>query len=486
MEVTAGQGLAIVSNAAESNGWTVIQGGTVVTGNRADPILRHGDVWIHGEVIDAVLPSGTRPIPPGCAVIDATEAIVMPGLIDSHRHLWQTPLRGLGADLTNPEYSHGIRFTFGPNFDAEDVFSATLAGALEALEGGITTILDWAHIMNSPDHADASVAALRESGMRAVFAYGAPNDAEAMSWWRNSERRHPDDITRIRADVLADDEALVTMAFAARSPHLVSPAVMRHDWTMARELGLRISVDGGLGGGLWSGRHHPIRLLHDADLLGPDTTYIHCNNLADDEYAAIAQSDGSVSMSPCAEMHVGHGLPATGRCLAAGIRPALSLDYVTQVGGDLFGTMRATLATERGLRARVAFEAGCGVGPWTLHTADVLEFATYRGAVALGLQDRIGTLESGKQADIVLLSTASFHMSPVNDPVAAIVLYATPGDVDTVMVAGRVLKRGGRLVRQDTAAIRSRLLATRDRLFERAGLYPGQIMRPGPDGARCW
>ena len=216
--------------------------------------------------------------------------------------------------------------------------------------------------MNSPAHADASVAALRASGARAVFGHSAPNDSEAASWWSNSARPHPSDARRIRAEVLADDTALVTMALAARAPHLVQPQVMRHDWELARELGLRIVVDGGIGGGLWGKRAHPLRQLREAGLLGPDTTYVHCNNLEDDEYAAIAESGGSVSLSPCAEMHVGFGLPATGRVLAHGLRPSLSVDYVTQVAGDMFSTMRATLATERGIRGRRAFERGQGCG----------------------------------------------------------------------------------------------------------------------------
>lgn len=465
---------------------TVIRGGIVVTGDPGQPLLRPGDVWIAGDRIEAVVPSGDRAIPEGCAVIEAGEAIVMPGLIDSHRHLWQTPIRGLGADLVNPEYSNAIRFTFGPIFGPEEVYAATLAGALEALEGGVTTILDWAHIMNTPAHADAAVAALRESGIRAVFAYGPPNDLEAPSWWRRSERRHPEDVRRVRAELLADDDELVTMGMAVRSPHLLTREVMVHDWTLARELGLRITVDGGLGGGLWSGRHHPIRLLHDAGLMGPDTTYVHCNNLEEDEYAAIAQSGGSVSISPCAEMHVGHGLPATGRCLAAGIRPSLSLDYVTAVGGDLFGTMRSTLATERGLLSRAAFDAGKGAEPWELRTGDVFEFATHRGAVALGMERRIGTLAAGKQADIVLLNTASFRLSPVNDPLASIVLYAGPADVDTVMVAGRIVKRDGKLVRSDATRIRADLIAARDRLYERAGLQPGQLMKRQENGYWGW
>lgn len=465
---------------------TVIQGGIVVTGDPGQSLLWPGDVWIADDRIQAVVPSGELAVPDGCTVIDASEAIVMPGFVDSHRHLWQTPIRGLGADLVNPEYSNAIRFTFGPIYGPEEVYAATLAGALEALEGGVTTILDWAHIMNTPAHADAAVAALRESGIRAVFAYGPPNDLEAPFWWRRSERRHPEDIRRVRSKVLDDDDGLVTMGMAARSPHLLTHDVMVHDWNLARELGLRITVDGGLGGGLWSGRHHPIRLLRDAGLMGSDTTYVHCNNLEEDEYTAIAQSGGSVSMSPCAEMHVGHGLPATGRCLAAGIRPSLSLDYVTAVGGDLFGTMRSTLATERGLLAREAFDGGKGVGPWELRTGDVFEFATHRGAVALGMERRIGTLAVGKQADIVLLSTASFRLSPVNDPVASIVLHAGPADVDTVMVAGRIVKRCGRLVRSDATRIRNELIAARDRLYERAKLRPGQMMKRQENGYWGW
>jgi cytosine/adenosine deaminase-related metal-dependent hydrolase len=449
----------------------VITKGIVVTGSRNEQATG-SDVWISDAVISDIAPTGSKPIPAHCETIDATGMIVMPGLIDTHRHLWQTPLRGLGADLTGPEYRTSIRAAFGAHIRPEDVYIATLAGALEALDSGVTTILDWASIMNSPAHADASVAALRASGMRCVLAHGAPSDAEAASWWGNSERKHPGDIRRLRKEVLHDDAALVTMAFGARAPHLVTGDIMKHDWHLARELGLRITVDGGLGGGLWSGkRRYPIRLLREAGLLGADTTYVHCNNLAEDEYAAIADSGGTVSISPCAEMHVGHGVPATGRVLAAGIRPALSVDYVTQVAGDMFGAMRAILSTERGLAARAAFANGGGVEPWSLRTPDVLEFATAQGAIALGLQGRTGVLARGRQADITLLDTKSLRLTPVNDPVATIVLLATPADVDTVVVAGRPLKRGGRIVHTPVEKILAELVACRDGLNLRAGQH---------------
>ena len=452
-------------NAAhDAGGLTLVRGGTVLAGTEL-AVRPHADLWVRGSRIEAITASAERAAPAGCAVIEAEGHIVMPGLIDTHRHVWQTPLRGLGADLTAPEYRHGLREKVAPHYQPVDVFAATLAGMAEALDCGITTVLDWAHIMNSPAHADASVAALRASGARAVFGYGAPNDADAARWWSNSDRPHPEDARRIRHDVLADDGALVTMALAARPPHLVQPRVMRHDWALGRELGLRIVVDGGIGGGLWGPRSYPLRQLRDAGLLGPDTTYVHCNNLEDDEYAAIAESGGSVSLSPCAEMHVGFGLPATGRVLAHGLRPALSVDYVTQVAGDMFCTMRAILATERGLRGRQAFEAGRGVEPWTLRTRDVLEFATVRGAAALGLGHRTGSLAPGLEADLVLIDTRCLRLSPVNDPIATVVLYASPADVAAVMVAGRWVKAGGRMLSVDAERVRGEVIAARDRLL---------------------
>ena len=231
--------------AAEPGALTLVRGGIVVAGAEL-AVHRAADVWVRGSTIEAITPTGEKPVPPGCRVIEAGNHIVMPGLIDTHRHLWQTPLRGLGADLTAPEYRHGLREVVARHYQPADVYAATLAGALEALDCGITTMLDWAHIMNSPEHADASVAALRASGMRAVFGHSAPNDAEAASWWSNSARPHPADVRRVRTRLLPDDDALVTMAFAARAPHLVQPLVMRHDWMLARELGLRIVVDGGI------------------------------------------------------------------------------------------------------------------------------------------------------------------------------------------------------------------------------------------------
>ena len=454
----------------------LLSGGTVVTGHPLGDVRPRTDVWISGETILAIEPAGQRKAPQGCQVIEAADSIVMPGLIDTHRHLWQTALRGMSSDLIAPEYRHELREALVPLYRPEDVYSSTLSGAIEALDCGITTLLDWGHIMNSPEHADASIAALRASGIRAIFAHSCPNDSEAPRWWSNSDRNHPHDVKRLRR-VLSDNHARVTLAFGARAPQLVQRQVRVHDWRLARELDLRIVTDGGIGGGMWGGRTYPIRLLQEDGLLGPDCVYVHCNNLAADEYAMIADTGGFISISPCAEMHVGFGMPGTMNALRHNIRPALSTDSVIFIAGEMFGTMRSTLSAVRAMLGYLAIQREQGVERWELTTADILDFATRRGAAALGMSERTGTLAEGKLADIVVLNTRSPRLSPTNNPVATIVLQATPADVDTVIVGGQIMKRNGVLTCCDPDAVRADVVKSRDWLIQQGGARLGSNVR---------
>ncbi len=448
----------------------LIAGGTVVRGGVGTAVLPKADVWISGERISAITDAGQQPAPDGCEVIDASDAIVMPGLIDTHRHLWQTALRGMATDLVGAgAYRYQLRDILAPLYRPEDVYAATLAGALEALECGVTTVLDWAHIMNTPEHADASIAALRESGARAVFAHSAPQD-DPPKWWSNSDRNHPEDVRRVRR-ILSADDAAVTMALGARAPHFLQRAVKIHDCRLARELGLRIVYDGNNPPGVF-----PVRMLAEDRLLGPDCVYVHANNLADDEYSLLAEAGAHISMAPFAEM-LGGSMPATAKALEHGIRPAISIDLVTAVGGDLFETMRATLTGLRTWRGHVARQEGRTPESWDVTTADILDFATSCGAAALGMGDRIGSLAEGKLADIVLLDTRSLRLSPMNSPLGTIVLQATPADVDTVLVGGRVVKRKGELVAGDRDAVITSVIRSRDRLIAEGWSRLGPLVK---------
>lgn len=460
----------------------VLRGGYVVSMDDAVGELDGADILIEDDRIAGI---GQFDVGDSdCAVIDVTGCIVIPGLVDTHRHTWQTALRGFGADFNVQEYRSCIRGGFGACMRPADVYAATLAGALGAIDAGITTMVDWAHIMNSPAHADASIDALQASGLRAVFGHGTPNDRDTALWYSTSTLPHPDDIVRVRTERLPNDKALVTMAMAARPPHIVAEDVMVHDWSLARDLGLRVTTDGGIGGGAWNGvlwgrgGHEPIKRLADHGLLDEHTTFVHCNNLPREELELIAAAGATISVSPESELHVGHCFPVTGRALEVGIRPSLSIDIEIQVSGDLFSAMRHILAVERGRIAAEHYAAGVGPGPWELTTRDVLGFATTEGARAVGMLDRIGSLTIGKQADLVVLRAGSLNLEPVNNAIGLVVLHAHPGNVEHVFIAGQHVKKDGRLTSPLVDDALRQLNRTRDHLFDAVGLTPGWGHRP--------
>ena len=441
---------------------TLVRGATVITMDPGLGTLTPGEVLIEDGVIAAVGPR----IDADAEVIEVPGALVLPGFVDTHRHTWQAVIRHLAADWTHGHYMTGIHNGLSQHFAPEDTYAGNLLGTLEALDSGITMLVDWSHNLATPDHADAAVQALRDSGGRVVFAHGggAPQ-------WRDppSAVPHPADARRVRDQHFASDDGLVTMAMALRGPQFTTKPVTVDDFNLARDLGLRITVH--VGDGEW-GRTRPVAWMHEAGLTGPDVTYVHCNTLADDELDLIAATGGTASVSADIELSMGHGWPATGRLLAAGIRPSLSIDVCTLNSGDIFGAMRSTIASQRALNNAAAAERGTVVDELVPSCRDVVEFATVEGARATGLLDRVGTLSPGKDADVVVISTGSPGMFPMNNPYGALVYSAHPGTVDTVLVRGEVVKRGGVLTGHDLARVRRLAESSRDRLFERVKTDP--------------
>jgi cytosine/adenosine deaminase-related metal-dependent hydrolase len=245
---------------------------------------------------------------------------------------------------------------------------------------------------------------------------------------------------------------------------------VKHDWELAREVGAPISVHVGMGP--WAGRFSMVSQLNDMGLLGPDTTYIHCNHLSDAEFQLIADSGGKVSISPSVEMSMGHGTPPTARALAHGLRPSLSIDVVTTVPGDMFTQMRFLWASDRLLAHEAAFAAGSTEEPELLSSRDVLEFATIEGARVCGLEERTGSLTPGKQADVVVVRCDHSNTWPVIDPVSTVVHQADTRNIDTVIVAGEFLKRDGRLVHGDLRRARDDAAASLDYLLQHTTIQP--------------
>jgi 5-methylthioadenosine/S-adenosylhomocysteine deaminase len=437
----------------------VLQNGTVLTLDRQLGNFLQADVLIEGSKIVSVGPNQSVV---DAEVIDATDMIVMPGFVDTHRHIWQGILRNILPDALLGDYLRDILGVMAPVFRPQDAYAGNLISALGAIDAGVTTLLDWSHIQNSPEHSDAVIRALQESGLRAIFGHGPPNTGMG-DWGANSSPKHPDDIKRIAKQYFSSTDQLLTLAMAVRGPGFTSLDVAEHDWRLAREVGVRISVH--------IVQPSQLATLEDmghAGLLGPDTTYIHCTGMNETEWKMIADTGGTISIACPIELQMGFGLPPIQRALDLGLRPSLSVDVETSVPGDMFTQMRSVLSVQRALIAerRLAGEENL---PRLLTTRDVLEFATIEGARACGLDQKVGTLTPGKQADIILLRADRINVLPINDPIGAVVLGMDTSNVDTVLIAGKVMKRGGQLLNVDLNRVRKLAYESRDYVVANSG-----------------
>ncbi|MGW1146038.1 amidohydrolase family protein [Streptomyces sp. NPDC002454] len=460
---------------------TLLRGGRIVS---MDPAVGDlvGDLLIEDGRIAAV---GTDlEIAEGSAeVIDASRHILVPGFIDSHRHLYQSLLRGMATDWSLSQYFTTMFSVLGPNMEPEHLALGTSLGAYDALDSGVTAVYDYSHNQTSPDHTDEAVRALLDSGIRSVFGYGGTlaQHLELLSPPFKSTPSNEAEIRRVRSQYFSSDSGLVTMGFAVRGPDNATMDVVRADLALGRELGLRINTHIGMGVLDIADRPHVTR-LHKEGLLGDDLIFGHCNFLTEEEFRLMADAGVSASVTPEDEAGMGHGWPPIVQLLRAGIRPNIGIDTCMAVGGDPFTAMRFALAVPRGLANQRSMEED-SVNPWQLNVSarDVLEFATIEGARALGMESVTGSLTPGKQADIVMIRTDHISMAPVLDPVASIVHHASRQTVDTVFVAGKAVKRDGELLGVDIADLTGRAADAAAALLEKAGISPGWAPMP-PEG----
>jgi 5-methylthioadenosine/S-adenosylhomocysteine deaminase len=444
---------------------TLIRGGQVLTVDAAIGDFPRGDVLIEDGRIVAVQPEiGTDSGAVDAEVIDAEGFIVMPGFVDTHRHTWEAAIRGCAPNATLDDYFVEVLDTFAPLYRPEDVYASNLAGALECLNAGITTLVDWSHINNTPEHPDAAIRGLGETGIRAQYAYGSANTSLADYWFESKLVIPGDDVRRIRDTYFSSDDDLLTMALATRGPGFCTDDVVRAEWALAREVGIPITVHVAMG--RLAGRFGMIKQLSDLGLLGPDTTYIHCCYFSEEEWRMVADSGGTISIAPQVEVQMGHGWPPVMKAIEYGLRPSLSIDVVTTVPGDMFTQIRAAFGAERARVNAEAWVANEPVPDTMLTAKDMLEMATLNGAHVAGLEARTGSLTPGKRADVIMIDGRAINVAPVIDPVAAVTLCADVSNVDTVLVDGIVRKRHGKLVGADINRARQLVEESRDRLLE--------------------
>ncbi len=421
-------------------GKILLKGGTVLSVDPDVGDLPVGDVLIEDDRIVAVAPS----IDADAEVIDCTGKIITPGFVDTHRHTWEAAIRNCAPNATLDDYFVEVLDTFAPVYRPQDVYASNLAGALECLNAGITTLVDWSHINNTPEHPDAGIQGLKESGIRAQYAYGSANTSLADYWFFSPIAIPGDDVRRVRETYFSSDDGLLTMALATRGPGFTQDQVVQSEWQLARDLNIPITVHVGMG--RLAGRYAMVEQLDRLDLLGPDTTFIHCCYFSDHEWKRVADTGGTISIAAQVETQMGHGWPPVNKSYQFGLRPSLSIDVVTTVPGDMFTQMRAAFGAERARTNEVCWALDVDVPETMLTARQMLEMATINGAHVAGLEDKVGSLTPGKKADVLVIDATAINVAPVHDPVAAVTLSADVSNIEHVLVNGEFRKRDFRLL----------------------------------------
>ena len=442
-------------DAAGTDARILLRGATIVTMDPEIGDFDEGDVLIRGKRIEGV-GADLSPAADGQAiVVDIAGMIVMPGIIDGHRHCWQNQFRRVIPDADLSEYVKTLHGDFAVEYRPHDMYVGNFLTMLTLLDAGVTCITDCSHNTRTRAHADAVFKSYADSGIRAVHA-GAPSSTGI---W---EEHLPEDLIRLRdvycsgPDSLTTVRMLIDMRRAKPVPEL---------FAFAREHGFGITMDAVMGQ-----RCDEIVELGEAGLLGPDLTLIHCNDMPEAGWRLIAEAGTKITLATTSEQQLGlgSGVPVIQDALDHGIRPCLSGDVEVCLAGDMFTQMRATLTTQRMLAKARKYRGGANA-PALIDHRDVLAFTTRHAAEAIGLADRIGTLSPGKYADLIAIRAEDLNNMPVNNAIGTIVLATESRNIDMVFVAGRLRKWQGRLVGQDIDALRTMVRDSRDYIASRVG-----------------
>ncbi|GAA5190516.1 amidohydrolase family protein [Rugosimonospora acidiphila] len=435
----------------------LFRNGLVLTMDDAHTVLPGADVLVVGERIAEV--GVGLAAPDGALEIDASGGIIMPGMIDTHRHMWQTAMRGYGADWTLTQYFVWYYLESGKLFRPEDVYAGNLLAAIESIDAGVTTTVDWSHGLQTPQHADAAVDALEAVPGRFVLAYG--NIQQGPWEWATSPGFRDFVERRVHR---GDDMLGFQLAFdVTGDPAFPEKAAFE----VARELDVPVTTHAGVWGAT---NDDGIRLMHEGGFMTPSTVYVHAATLTPDSYHRIAATGGSVSVSTESEQSAGQGYPPTWQLRHHDIPVSLSMDTSVWWSGDLFSAMRTTLGADRSREHLEAHGRQETITHCHLRAEQVVEWATRGGSRALGLDASVGSLEAGKKADVVLIKNDhSPAMFPILNPYGHVAFQAQRGDVHSVVINGRLVKREHRLVGIDLAKARDGVQATIEHLMSSMG-----------------
>jgi 5-methylthioadenosine/S-adenosylhomocysteine deaminase len=442
----------------------VIRGAYVLTMDSALGDLTRGDVAVRNGRIVAV---GER-LRAGGRQIDGRGTVVMPGLIDTHWHLWTA----LHRSMANSSPSNGyfaLNVRLGVQFRPEDIYQGVRLALAEALNSGITTVHDWSHNIRGPEYADANLRAHQELGLRGRFSYGSPQGHPATATIDLA------DLERVNREWFQSGRLeLVHLGLAGRPPGVAADDVARAEYEVARRLGLPVSYHANSNRA--QGLQANIQRLGNAGMLGPHTQVIHALFTTGAERQLLATTGTSASVSPWSELLIGYGVSAIKELVDAGVLLNLSVDTLPLTGNaDMFSIVKLTLGLHRGQSEQ----------EFSLTSRRVLAMATIDAARGLGLEDVTGSLTPGKRADVIMVRADALNTAPFTDAPNLVALAAQPANVDTVVVDGRILKRGGRLTAVDTREVVCEASAALEGVLARAGGAGGAARPEDPHRALC-
>lgn len=428
---------------------TIIKNATIISMDKKIGDLIKGDILIQDEKIKKI---GKSLKSINAVTINAQDMIVIPGFVNAHIHTWQTSVRGIAGNWSIPEYLHNMHAKIAPRFTAQDTYLGNLIGSLNQINSGATTIFDWCHNNSTPEHTDAAIQGLKESGIRAVFGHGSPKPDPKKNERPFTHIPHPrSEIERLRNGIFASDDALLTLAMAALGPDFSTWEVTEHDFRLAKEFNIIISAH------VWGApnRMNPngYKKLAKMKLLGPRHNLVHGVYLRDNELKLIVDTGASVTVTPEVELQMGHGAPLTGRLRSLGVQPSIGVDVESNISGDMFTIMRMTLQSQRNIDNKLFTQKfKTPVQKLSITPREALKWATLDSARALKLDKKIGSLSPGKQADLIMIKKTDLNLFPANNPIETIVFQANQSNVDTVMIAGEIKKQNGKLKYKNIAA----------------------------------
>jgi len=478
----------------------VIRNGHVMT---MDPSMKNGGNYVEADVLiegKKIIDVKHHIRAGGAGEIDARGKIVMPGFVDTHHHQAWTAIRssipdsiliddGTDRPSAAQNYFGNILLGFAPKYRPKDVYISELFGGLAQLDNGVTTVHDVSQIHHSPEHSDAAIQALFDTGRRAAFGFFESAGAAILG--TNSDNQYPQDATRIKKQWFSSSDQLVHMIMGGEV--YLGDASTVASWTLGRQLGLQIAAHILSPFGI---RSILDRLTNgtfpNGIQVGPDNLFIHMTGMSDPAWAKVRDVGAQVSIAFPIEMNMRHGIPPIHKMQALGIEPSLSTDVETNLTADFFTQMRSAMTMQRMVVNQDILNTGDfttfvgGVSPgsaWPpppappapgslplLNVRDVLRYATINGAKHLGLDGKTGSLTPGKEADIIILDATHINVFPVNHVPGAVVQMMERSNVETVIVAGKVRKWKGKLLDVNLHRLRRELENSRDFIYSAAGV----------------